>query len=57
MASLEGDLAAALALAVLDVGANVIDSDERGMVVARGPDRVRLVVEVRPEPERERVRR
>jgi hypothetical protein len=46
--SLEGEIAAAFALAVLDVGANVVDSGPDGWLVAeRGKDRVELRMELR----------
>jgi hypothetical protein len=49
MASLAGELAGALALAVLDVGANVIATGEDGtMLVARDGRHVHLTIEIRP---------
>lgn len=55
--SLAGEIAGALALAVLDVGADVVATDNDGaMIVAREHERVRLILEVRPEPDAARRR-
>jgi len=49
MASLAGDLAGALALAVVDVGAAVVATREDGsMLVARDGRHVHLTIEIRP---------
>jgi hypothetical protein len=56
--SLAGEIAGALALAVLDVGADMVVTDNDGaMIVAREHERVRLILEVRPEPEPDDTRR
>lgn len=49
MASLAGELAGAIALAVLDVGADVVATTADGtMVVARDGRQVHLTIDIRP---------